>query len=101
MKPRRRTRKTVRRWSGRVTATSHAMDLEPGVFKGSDPKRIAASVKRSAERSRHLKTTPYRSALSMITFYSNRGGRNLTAQKKAVLQRAKGELKRLFGKDER
>lgn len=74
------------------------MDLEAGVFRGSDPKRIAASLKRSAERSRTRKANPYRSALSMITFYINRAGKNLPASRKAVLQRSKLELKRLFGK---
>lgn len=74
------------------------MDLEEGVFKGSDPKRIAASVKRSAERSRRRKANPYRSALSMITFYLNRGGRNLPARKRATLERTKVELKRQFGR---
>jgi len=91
-------RKGAGRWSGNVTRTSHAMDLEPGVFRGNDPRRIAASVKRSAERSKTRKANPYRSALSMITFYINRGGRNLPAAKKAILQRSKEELKRLFGK---
>ena len=61
-------RAAPRRWSGRVTRTSHALDLDPGVFKGTDPKRIAASLKRSAQRSRRRKADPYRSALSMITF---------------------------------
>jgi hypothetical protein len=73
------------------------MALEPGVFKSADASAIAASIKRSAESSRELKATPYRSALSMITFYANRAGRKLSPQKRAVLQRAKGELKRLFG----
>jgi hypothetical protein len=86
------------RWSGRVTRTSHAMDLKPGVFTSDDPKKIAASVKRSAETSHRRKADPYRSALSMITFYANRGGRNLSAHKRAELQQAKQELKRLFHK---
>lgn len=75
------------------------MDLKPGVFTGTDPKKIAASLKRSAESSTHRKTNPYRSALSMVTFYLNRGGRNLPKSKKAVLERTKLELKRQFGRD--
>jgi len=73
------------------------MDLKPGVFTGSDPKKIAASVKQSAESSTHRKTNPYRSALSMVTFYSNRAGRNLSAKKKSILEKTKVELKRQFG----
>jgi hypothetical protein len=74
------------------------MALEPGVFANDDPKAIAASIKRSAEKSHELKTSPYRSGLSMITFYANRAGRNLSPRKKAVLQEAKRELKRIFGR---
>ncbi len=74
------------------------MDLAPGVFSGRDPQRIAASVKHSAEVSSHLKSSPYRSALSMITFYLNRGGRNLSASKRRALERSKRELARLFGR---
>ncbi len=96
-------RKTVRRsagryWSGRVTKESDALDLEGGVFAGRDPKRIAASLKRSAERSRRRKSSPYRSALSMLTFYINRAGKKLPASRKKVLQRAKVELRKQFGR---
>ncbi|HMK78370.1 MAG TPA: DUF3175 domain-containing protein [Xanthobacteraceae bacterium] len=87
-----------RRWSQRVTETSDALDLEGGVFTLRDPKRIAASLKRSAERSKRRKANPYRSALSMLTFYINRAGRNLSAPRKRLLIRAKQELKRQFGK---
>jgi hypothetical protein len=87
-----------RRWSGRVTRESDALDLERGVFAGSDPKKIAASLKRSAERSRRRKSSPYRSALSMLTFYINRAGKNLPAAKRKTLQRAKAELRRQFGR---
>jgi len=73
------------------------MDLKPGVFAGNDPKKIAASIKRSSERSTRRKTSAYRSALSMITFYINRGGHNLSRKKQATLEQAKSELKRLFG----
>jgi len=100
-RPRRKTapRKGTRYWSGRVTRESDALDLEHGVFTGRDPKRIAASLKRSAERSRRRKSGAYRSALSMLTFYINRAGRNLPAGNKKTLQRAKVELRRQFGRE--
>src|SRR6476469_9651663 len=88
-----------RRWSKHVTETSDAMDLKGGVFKLRDPKKIAASLKRSAERSHRRKSNPYRSALSMLTFYINRAGRNLPASRKKVLNQAKDELKHRFHKD--
>lgn len=91
--------KRGRRWSKRVTETSDAMDLKGGVFKLRDPKEIAASLKRSAERSHRRKSNPYRSALSMLTFYINRAGRNLPAARKKVLKQAKDELKHQFHKD--
>jgi hypothetical protein len=87
------------RWSKRVTETSDAMDLKGGVFKLRDPKKIAASLKRSAERSHRRKSNPYRSAVSMLTFYINRAGRNLPASRKKVLNQAKDELKHQFRKD--
>ena len=89
------------RWSQRVTRESNALDLDKGVFNLRDPKKIAASLKRSAEHSRRRKAPPYRSALSMLIFYMNRAGKNLPASRKRQLERAKGELKKLFGKDER
>jgi hypothetical protein len=88
-----------RRWSKRVTETSDALDLTGGVFTLRDPKQIAASLKRSAERSKRRKTSAYRSALSMLTFYINRAGKNLPAARRKVLDRAKDELKLQFGKD--
>ena len=90
-------RKT-KRWSSRVTKYSNALDLEQGVFKLRSPKRIAASLKRSAERSKRRKSDPYRSAMSMLTFYINRAGKSLPPESKKVLQRAKGELRKQFGK---
>ena len=74
------------------------MDLEGGVFKGDDPKAIASSVKRSSEKSTRRKSNPYRSAVSMISFYENRGGKNLSGRKKQILQQAKAELKKSFGR---
>jgi len=99
--PRKSTRSGSRgrRWSARVTRKSDALDLERGVFTKRDPKRIAASLKRSAERSRRRKADPYRSALSMLTFYINRAGKNLPASRRRTLQRAKGELRKQFGRD--
>jgi len=97
---RKSTRRTAgRRWSARVTRESDALDLKGGVFNLRDPKRIAASLKRSAERSHRRKATPYRSALSMLTFYINRAGKNLPASRRKTLQRAKIELRKQFGRD--
>ncbi len=98
------TRKTARRrgsryWSGRVTRESNALDLEGGVFTLNDPKRIAASLKRSALRSLRRKAEPYRSALSMLVFYINRAGKNLPASRRRTLERAKVELRRQFGRE--
>jgi hypothetical protein len=87
-----------RRWSQRVTEQSNALDLDPGVFTLTDPKAIARSLKRSAERSDRRKTTPYGSAMSMLTFYINRAGRHLTKAQRTRLERAKDELRALFGK---
>jgi len=92
-------RSSSRYWSARVTRESDALDLEGGVFKLRDPKRIAASLKRSAERSRRRKSSPYRSALSMLIFYINRAGKNLPASRRKTLQRAKIELRKQFGRD--
>jgi hypothetical protein len=91
-------RRTGRRWSGRVTRESDALDLDGGVFTWSEPKKIAASLKRSAERSKRRKADPYRSAMSMLTFYLNRGGKNLPQSRKRVLERAKSELRQQFGR---
>ena len=85
-----------RRWSARVTRESDALDLQKGVFSQRSPKAIASSLKRSAERSNRRKADAYRSALSMLTFYINRAGKNLPASRKKVLQRAKDELRKQF-----
>jgi len=92
-------RKSGRYWSGRVTRESNALDLETSVFKSDDPKKIAQSLKRSANASHRRKAEPYRSAMSMLVFYINRAGRNLPARRRAVLERTKGELRHVFGKD--
>jgi hypothetical protein len=88
----------VRRWSQRVTEQSNALDLDSGVFKQRSPKKIAASLKRSALRSRRRKSSAYRSAISMLTFYINRAGRTLPAARKRVLNQAKDELRAQFGR---
>ena len=93
-------RKRTSRWSARVTRKSDALDLSRGVFTWKDPKRIAGSLKRSAERSKRRKSDPYRSALSMLTFYLNRAGKNLPATRRKTLQRAKAELRKQFGRDD-
>jgi Protein of unknown function (DUF3175) len=90
---------TTKRWSQRVTRESDALDLKRGVFTLTDPKKIAASLKRSAERSSRRKTGAYRSALSMLTFYINRAGKTLPKSQRDRLQRAKAELKHQFGRD--
>jgi hypothetical protein len=85
-------------WSHQVTETSHALDLEAGVFSLDDPREIARSLKRSAERSERRRSTPFRSAMSMLNFYINRAGRNLPQNRRAVLEQAKDELRALYGK---
>lgn len=92
------SRKGARKWSARVTRESDALDLENKVFADTSPRRIAASLKRSAERSRRRKSSPYRSAMSMLTFYINRAGKNLSQRRRAILDRAKQDLRRAFGR---
>jgi hypothetical protein len=94
-RPAKKTVRHSRRWSAEVTKHSDALDLKKEVFKGS-PKQIARSLKRSAERSHRRKSSPYRSAMSMLTFYINRGGSNLSASRRRTLEAAKGELRALF-----
>src|SRR5215472_690435 len=94
--PRRTSR--ARRWSQRVTETSNALALEHRVFAQRSPRKIALSLKRSAERSRRRKAGPFQSAMSMLNLYINRAGRNLSATKKARLEKAKGELRDLYGR---
>jgi putative cell wall-binding protein len=92
-------KETKEKWSSEVTEHSNALDLEEGVFTWSDPKKIAASLKKSAEKSKRKKGTPYQSAMSMLTFYINRDGKNLDAKQKKVLEDAKEELRELFGRE--
>jgi hypothetical protein len=95
----RKRKSSPKRWSQKVTQESDALDLKRGVFTLRDPKRIAASLKRSAERSSRRKTGAYRSALSMLTFYVNRAGKTLPKTQRERLERAKVELKRQFGRE--
>ena len=91
-------RRIGRKWSAKVTETSDALDLEEDVFKSRSAKRIAASLKRSAEHSHRRKASPFQSAMSMLTFYINRAGENFSASRKRVLEAAKIELRRQFGR---
>jgi len=88
-----------KRWSAEVTRHSDALDLEPKVFRSKSPRTIARSLKRSAEHSHRRKSSPFRSAMSMLTFYINRAGKNLPRPRKHVLEEAKGELRKAFGKE--
>lgn len=88
------------KWSQEVTEHSDAMDLEEGVFELDDPHRIALSLKRSAEASHRRRSEPYQSAMSMLTFYINRAGHNLSAERKRVLEAAKDELRQVFHRDD-
>jgi Protein of unknown function (DUF3175) len=90
---------SAKRWSQRVTQESDALDLKQGVFKLTSAKKIATSLKRSAEQSSRRKAGAYRSALSMLTFYINRAGKTLPKTQRARLERAKVELKRQFGRE--
>ena len=85
-------------WSGNVTKNSFALDLEKGVFTWEDPKKIAVSLKESAEASVRRKTNPFQSAMSMLNFYINRAGKNLPSHRREILEKAKIELRKLFQK---
>jgi phosphoenolpyruvate carboxylase len=91
----------VKKWSRDVTEHSDALDLEESVFEKADPAAIARSLKTSAEQSTRRKAEPYRSAMSMLTFYINRAGKNLPRARKRVLENAKAELRKLFGREPR
>jgi hypothetical protein len=89
---------STKRWSAKVTKHSNALDLEEGVFKKRSPHQIALSLKRSAERSKRRKGTPFQSAMSMLNFEINRAGKGLPAERRHVLENAKDELRRAFGR---
>ena len=88
-----------KRWSQNVMETSNALDLDPGVFTWNDPRRIAESLKHSAEKSNRRKSSPYRSAMSMLTFHMNRAGKKLSKEQRATLEAAKDELRALYGRE--
>ncbi|MBU1046100.1 DUF3175 domain-containing protein [Patescibacteria group bacterium] len=92
-------RSNKRYWSERVTKQSNALDLEKGVFILEDPKKIALSLKMSAEMSDRRKAGAFQSAMSMLNFYINRAGKNLAAERKEILEQAKGELRRVFNRE--
>lgn len=85
-----------RKWSAKVTENSDALDLEENIFELKDSKKIASSLKKSAEKSHRKKSGPFRSAMSMLTFYINRAGKNLEPEQKEILEQAKDELRKLF-----
>ena len=89
-------RKPKRKWSQEVTQHSDALDLEPGIFTKKDPDTIAASLARSAEKSRRRKTSAFHSALSMLTFYINRAGKSLPQAQRKRLEKAKERLRERF-----
>jgi hypothetical protein len=90
--------RSAKYWSAEVMEKSNALDLEPGVFAGNDPERIARSLRRSAEASTRRKAGPYQSAMSMLNFYINRAGHNLPPERRQVLLQAKDALRRLYGR---
>jgi hypothetical protein len=94
-----KTKSRKKKWSANVTEHSNAMDLQKDIFKSKDPDKIAASLKHSAEESHRRKASPFQSAMSMLNFYENRAGRNLTKTQRAPLEKAKNSLRKLFGKD--
>jgi hypothetical protein len=92
------TKDEKKRWSQKVTETSDALSLEEGVFKSNDPHKIAESLSESAKESTRRKAGAFRSAMSMLTFYVNRAGKNLPERRKRILEKAKDELRRLYGR---
>ena len=92
------SRPHARKWSGAVTKGSNALDLKPGIFKSQSARRIAQSLKRSADSSRRRKASPFQSAMSMLNFEINRAGRGLSEARRQVLNRAKIELRKAYGR---
>jgi hypothetical protein len=93
--------KTKKKWSAKVTKKSDALDLEKDIFKSKDPEKIASSLKKSAEASKRRKASPFQSAMSMLNFYENRAGKNLSKNEKKPLEEAKNELRKLYGREEK
>jgi len=96
--PKKSSKRNGRRWSAKVTKHSDALDLKHDLFRSKDPRKIARSLKRSAEQSKRRKGTPYQSAMSMLNFYINRAGNNLPKKQKRILENAKQELRDVFGR---
>jgi hypothetical protein len=99
MAPKTKTKAGTRKWSAKVTKESDALSLEKDIFKSNDPDKIAASLKHSAEESHKRKASPFQSAMSMLNFYENRAGKNLSGRQRAPLEKAKNKLRKLFGKE--
>ena len=95
------TQQKTKKWSAKVTQTGDALDLKKDVFKSKDPEKIAESLKESADHSTKRKTSPFQSAMSMLNFYENRAGKNLTKSQKAPLEKAKNKLRKLYGREEK
>jgi hypothetical protein len=93
--------KIPKKWSAKVTNESDALDLKKDIFKSKDPEKIAESLKESADKSTRRKTSPFQSAMSMLNFYENRAGKNLTKSQKAPLEKAKNKLRKLYGREEK
>ena len=96
-----KAKKSAKKWSAKVTETSDALDLDREVFKSKDPEEIAESLKHSADKSHRRKGSPFQSAMSMLSFYINRAGKNLTKTQKKPLERAKNKLRKLYGREEK
>ena len=94
-----RKRRSHGRWSAKVMRRSDALDLESGVFTKRTPRQVALSLKRSADKSKRRKSAPYRSAMSMLDFHINRGGKNLSPERRRVLNDAKQELRKAYGRE--
>jgi hypothetical protein len=93
--------KSPKKWSAKVTNESDALDLKKDIFKSKDPEKIAESLKESADNSTRRKASPFQSAMSMLNFYENRAGKNLTKSQKAPLEKAKNKLRKLYGREEK
>jgi hypothetical protein len=90
-----------KKWSAKVTETSDALDLKQEIFKSKDPGKVAESLKHSADESHRRKGSPFQSAMSMLNFYINRAGKNLTKTQKKPLESAKNKLRKLYGREEK
>lgn len=101
MKDKKKKAKLKKYWSQEVTFKSNALDLEEGVFTWKNPRRIAQSLKKSAEESTRRKALPFQSAMSMLNFYINRAGKNLNSKQRQILEQAKEQLRIIFGRNKK